>query len=235
MQTQLASCRLRLGDSTSFPSMFTRSRTSRAITPAAFSAAGQSNTASRYCIASQLPRTCQFALSSPSPQHLRGDLWPRHAACFILLSVKCIRCLQWSGASESVCTDATDALIGLLVVQTSWGQYSLMDAEKLLLRAALVDPANQVFQLLCEATLPLYPATTMYLQLITEQRSRINSCEEYDYVRSMLLSCSPVLPVARSGCQHLAGQMAALDLLADWPRCKHCHMCCPQLLVHLQP
>lgn len=42
--------------------------------------------------------------------------------------------------------------------------------------AALQDPSNQRFVLLSEDSLPLYPAPLAWLQLVSEQRSRIDAC-----------------------------------------------------------
>lgn len=57
-----------------------------------------------------------------------------------------------------------------------WGQHSLADASRILLRAALADPANQKFIMLSESDIPLYPPTAIWLQLMSEELSRINSC-----------------------------------------------------------
>ena len=51
-----------------------------------------------------------------------------------------------------------------------------VEAERALLAAALADPRAQVFALLSESCVPLYPAATIYLQLMAEQRSRVNAC-----------------------------------------------------------
>ncbi len=51
-----------------------------------------------------------------------------------------------------------------------------MEAERALLAAALSDPLNQRFVLLSDSCLPLYPPATIYLQLVAEQRSRVNAC-----------------------------------------------------------
>ncbi|KAK9822232.1 hypothetical protein WJX81_002852 [Elliptochloris bilobata] len=61
-------------------------------------------------------------------------------------------------------------------VQVRWGEHSMVEAMRALLRAALDDPANQRFQLLCEHTLPLQPPLLVYAQLMSEPRSRVNAC-----------------------------------------------------------
>lgn len=61
-------------------------------------------------------------------------------------------------------------------VNVQWGRHSMIEAERLLLRAALQDPLNSHFVLLCETSIPLYSAPATYLQIVSESRSRINSC-----------------------------------------------------------
>ena len=51
-----------------------------------------------------------------------------------------------------------------------------MVAARNLLGAALREPLNQKFILLSESGLPLYPPTTTYLQLMQEDKSRLDSC-----------------------------------------------------------
>ena len=51
-------------------------------------------------------------------------------------------------------------------------------AMRLLLRAALSDLLNQRFMYACEQTIPLYPATLVYQQLMGESKSRINACPD---------------------------------------------------------
>ena len=43
-------------------------------------------------------------------------------------------------------------------VQAHWGNHSIVEAERLLLRTALKDSRNTHFVLLSEATIPIYPA-----------------------------------------------------------------------------
>lgn len=57
-----------------------------------------------------------------------------------------------------------------------WGNHSVIDAERALLRAALADPANHRFALLSESCVPLHPAPVVYAQLMAEPRSRVNAC-----------------------------------------------------------
>lgn len=58
----------------------------------------------------------------------------------------------------------------------SWGAHELVIAACNLLAAALKEPLNQKFILLSESGLPLYPPTTTYLQLMHEDKSRLDSC-----------------------------------------------------------
>eukprot|EP00884_Botryococcus_braunii_P000016 jgi/Botrbrau1/10014/Bobra.0012s0101.1 len=59
---------------------------------------------------------------------------------------------------------------------TRWADHSMMEAVRLMVRAALAEPLNQRFVLLSETCLPLYPATVIYQQLMHEDRSRIDAC-----------------------------------------------------------
>ncbi len=61
-------------------------------------------------------------------------------------------------------------------VTVKWGTFALVEATRALMRAALEDSLNQKFVLLSEAGIPLYPPDTFYMQLMSERKSRINSC-----------------------------------------------------------
>ena len=52
-----------------------------------------------------------------------------------------------------------------------------MAALKELITAALKDPLNQKFMLLSESGIPLYPGETLWVELMVEEKSRINACE----------------------------------------------------------
>ena len=60
----------------------------------------------------------------------------------------------------------------LMPVQTQWGTHTLTQATRLLLKAALANPLNQRFTLVCGSTLPVRPALFTYVQLMGESRSR---------------------------------------------------------------
>ena len=49
-----------------------------------------------------------------------------------------------------------------------------------MLVAALGEHDNQRFVLLSESCVPLYPAATVWAQLLSEQRSRIDACATAD-------------------------------------------------------
>lgn len=62
-------------------------------------------------------------------------------------------------------------------LQTEWGRWSLVEASRLLLQAALQEPLNQRFILVSESCIPLYPPTTVWQQLLSEDKSRIDACK----------------------------------------------------------
>lgn len=57
-----------------------------------------------------------------------------------------------------------------------WGRHSLVTATRNMMGLALQEPLNKKFILLSEAGIPLYPPTALYHQLMSEEKSRINSC-----------------------------------------------------------
>ena len=61
--------------------------------------------------------------------------------------------------------------------QIGWGEPNMTVGMKLLLKAALAEPANQRFLIMDESTVPLYPAGDTYLQLMGETRSRMKACD----------------------------------------------------------
>ncbi|PRW33249.1 Transcription initiation factor TFIID subunit 13 isoform A [Chlorella sorokiniana] len=60
--------------------------------------------------------------------------------------------------------------------KTWWGDISILDAEKALLREALKDPLNEKFALISDSDVPLYDPLTFYQQLMHEPRSRVRAC-----------------------------------------------------------
>ncbi|KAK9917995.1 hypothetical protein WJX75_000371 [Coccomyxa subellipsoidea] len=58
-------------------------------------------------------------------------------------------------------------------VETAWGNHSLVTATRILMAAALEDPYNQQFQLVCEATIPVRAPLVTHDQLLAQNMSRI--------------------------------------------------------------
>lgn len=61
-------------------------------------------------------------------------------------------------------------------VETDWGQHSVVDAMLSVLRAALKEKRNRRFVFVSESTVPLYPPSMTYLQMMREPRSRVYTC-----------------------------------------------------------
>ena len=64
-----------------------------------------------------------------------------------------------------------------LVLQTAWGSPNNSVAERLMLREALKEPRNQLFVLLSDSGVPLYPPTAVYQHLMGISKSRIDACK----------------------------------------------------------
>ncbi|KDP20710.1 hypothetical protein JCGZ_21181 [Jatropha curcas] len=60
-------------------------------------------------------------------------------------------------------------------IQVVWGESSMIEAERLLLAAALEDPANQRFVLLSDSCVPLYNFSYIYGYLMASHRSFVDS------------------------------------------------------------
>ncbi|KAK1258027.1 hypothetical protein QJS04_geneDACA012750 [Acorus gramineus] len=60
-------------------------------------------------------------------------------------------------------------------VQVVWGESSMIEAERLLLEAALEDPANQRFILLSESCVPLYNFSYIYNYVMSSPKSFVDS------------------------------------------------------------
>ncbi|KAJ9136383.1 hypothetical protein P3X46_033467 [Hevea brasiliensis] len=60
-------------------------------------------------------------------------------------------------------------------IQVVWGESSMIEAERLLLSAALDDPANQRFVLLSDSCVPLYNFSYIYSYLMASPRSFVDS------------------------------------------------------------
>ena len=61
-------------------------------------------------------------------------------------------------------------------VETVWGTHTIVDATRALLAAGLTNPLSQKFILFSESDVPLYSPMTLYTQLMSEHRSRVNAC-----------------------------------------------------------
>ena len=75
-----------------------------------------------------------------------------------------------------------------------WGSFSLVAALKNLLRTGLEDRLNQKFILLSESGVPIYPPEVLWLELMVEEKSRINACELWDGVRARASATDPHNP-----------------------------------------
>ncbi|KAK7359812.1 hypothetical protein VNO77_01777 [Canavalia gladiata] len=60
-------------------------------------------------------------------------------------------------------------------IQVSWGESSMIQAERLLLATALEDPANQRFVLLSDSCVPLYNFSYVYNYVMVSPRSFVDS------------------------------------------------------------
>ncbi|XP_031274962.1 glycosyltransferase BC10-like [Pistacia vera] len=81
-------------------------------------------------------------------------------------------------------------------IQVAWGESSMIAAERLLLEAALGDPANQRFVLVSDSCVPLYNFSYIYNYLMASPRSFVDSFldgKEGRYHPKM----SPVIPKDR--------------------------------------
>ena len=74
----------------------------------------------------------------------------------------------------------------------------MVEALRALLRAALKNPLNQRFQLLCEHTLPLQSPLLVYQQLMGEPRSRVNACNTVEWQESVSSAAAPLLTLTCS-------------------------------------
>ncbi|KAL4439715.1 hypothetical protein ABPG75_002716 [Micractinium tetrahymenae] len=65
-------------------------------------------------------------------------------------------------------------------VFVTWGQYTVAEAERRLIISALSDQRNQRFILIRQTCTPLYPPHVVYLQLLSDTKSRVNACANTD-------------------------------------------------------
>ena len=100
-----------------------------------------------------------------------------------------------------------------------------VEAHRQMLRAALADPLNERFVLLSESCVPLYPAATLYWQLLRERRSRVQSLGQDGrlgddrYARTCKRGGAALPPASRSACKMPARQVhCSCDICA--PDCQ---------------
>ncbi|CAL1397565.1 unnamed protein product [Linum trigynum] len=101
-------------------------------------------------------------------------------------------------------------------IQVAWGESSMLEAEKLLLSAALDDPANQRFVLLSDSCVPLYNFSYIYNYLMASPRSFVDSfldTKEGRYNQKM----SPVIPMEkwRKGSQWITLVRSHAEVVVD--------------------
>ncbi|PSS04688.1 DNA polymerase epsilon subunit B like [Actinidia chinensis var. chinensis] len=101
-------------------------------------------------------------------------------------------------------------------IQVGWGEASMIQAERLLLEAALEDPANQRFVLLSDSCVPLYNFSYIYSYLMASPRSFVDSFldkKEGRYNPKM----SPVIPKNkwRKGSQWISLVRSHAEVVVD--------------------
>ncbi|CAI0550884.1 unnamed protein product [Linum tenue] len=96
-------------------------------------------------------------------------------------------------------------------VQVVWGESTMIEAEKLLLGAALHDPANQRFVLLSDSCVPLYDFSYTYSYIMSSPKSFVDSllCAAAALLMSqevvMTLTCLLQLPEVNGEKDHRSG------------------------------
>lgn len=101
-------------------------------------------------------------------------------------------------------------------IQVAWGESSMIQAERLLFAAALVDPANQRFLLLSDSCVPLYNFSYIYNYLMGSPRSFVDSfldAKEGRYNQKM----SPIIPKSkwRKGSQWITVIRSHAELIVE--------------------
>ncbi|KAK9792478.1 hypothetical protein WJX73_003670 [Symbiochloris irregularis] len=86
-------------------------------------------------------------------------------------------------------------------VLINWGQHTMIDAARSLIKHALENPLNQKFMLVSESDIPLYSPQVMYQQLMTETKSRLNACARKGWERHVHRW------IDRMGSEHLSKDM----------------------------
>ncbi|CAM8903166.1 hypothetical protein QQ045_012167 [Rhodiola kirilowii] len=101
-------------------------------------------------------------------------------------------------------------------IQVRWGEASMIEAERLLLEAALEEPANQRFVLLSDSCVPLYNFSYIYNYVMASPKSFVDSfldVKEKRYHPKM----SPVIPKNkwRKGSQWVTLIRSHAEVIAD--------------------
>ena len=82
-------------------------------------------------------------------------------------------------------------------IQPKWGTHELVEATRELIWEAFTDPLNQRFVLLSESDIPMYSPLVFYRQIMSEEKSRVNTngyypTDTYRWHWRFLLSNPPV-------------------------------------------
>jgi hypothetical protein len=107
-------------------------------------------------------------------------------------------------------------------MQVEWGHHSVTAAMRLLLAAAVADPANQRFQFLDETSIPLYPPHLVWAQFMHETKTRMSACEVISALSpqcrpsAWLITRSPVDWAACLASQHAVAVSGAFLSLTVW-------------------
>ncbi len=61
-------------------------------------------------------------------------------------------------------------------INVEWGSHQLAEATRNMINKALEEPRNKRLILLSESEIPLYPPQAVHHQLLSESKSRLDSC-----------------------------------------------------------
>ncbi|KAG5561326.1 hypothetical protein RHGRI_004375 [Rhododendron griersonianum] len=103
-------------------------------------------------------------------------------------------------------------------IKVGWGEVSMIQAERLLLGAALADPANQRFVLLSDSCVPLYNFSYIYSYLMASPRSFVDSFLDLDKKEGRYTpKMSPVIPKIkwRKGSQWISLVRSHAEVVVD--------------------
>ncbi|KAE9452741.1 hypothetical protein C3L33_15371, partial [Rhododendron williamsianum] len=103
-------------------------------------------------------------------------------------------------------------------IKVGWGEVSMIQAERLLLGAALADPANQRFVLLSDSCVPLYNFSYIYSYLMASPRSFVDSFLDLDKKEGRYTpKMSPVIPKIkwRKGSQWISLVRSHVEVVVD--------------------